>query len=73
VKPQKGKQKSHEPHPVDSDALSERNPNNDEHHAEGANMRTNEEHNSRSSEPESLAPVQVSLMSISIISIADPT
>jgi hypothetical protein len=90
VKPRKGKQKTREPHAVDSDALSEINPSNeqvatgdeegeepgnDEHHAEGANSRTNEQRNSRScaAEPESPAPLLVSLISISIISVADPT
>ncbi|KAN0120713.1 hypothetical protein V8E52_003982 [Russula decolorans] len=74
VKPQKGKRKTREPHPVDSDAPSEINssneqvatgkeeeeePRNHEHHAEGANTRTNAEHNSRScaAEPESPAPL----------------
>ena len=90
VKPQKGKRKTREPHLADSDALSEidssneqvatgaeegEEPRNHEHHAEGANMRTNSEHNSRScaAEPESPAPLLVSLISISIASIADPT
>jgi len=90
VKPRKGKQKTREPHSVDSDALSEMNPGNEqeatgeeereeprnnEHHADGANTRTNEEHNSRScaAEPESPTPLLVSLISISITSIADPT
>ncbi|KAF8501601.1 hypothetical protein F5888DRAFT_1249103 [Russula emetica] len=87
VKPRKGKEKTREPRPVDSDALSEMNPSNvangeeeeeeprnDEHHAEGANTRTNEEHNSRTCavEPESPAPLLVSLISISITSIANP-
>jgi hypothetical protein len=73
VKPLKGKQKTREPHPVDSDALSEINSINgqvvmseeEEHHAEGADTRT--------TEPESPAPLLVSLISISITSIADPT
>jgi hypothetical protein len=74
VKPQKGKQKAREPHPVDSEEEGEE-PRNDEHHAEGSNTRNNEEHNSRTraAEPESPATLLVSLISISIISIADPT
>jgi hypothetical protein len=90
VKRQKGKKKTRESHPMDSDALSEINPSNervvtgeeegeeprnDEPHAEGANTRNNEEHNSRScaAEPESPALLLVSLISISITSIVDPT
>lgn len=71
VKPQKGKQKNREPHPSDSDALSEINPSNeqvasdeeegeepgnDEHHAEGSNTRTNEGHGSRSCAAEPESP-----------------
>lgn len=76
VKPQKGKQRIREYHIVDSDALSEqvatgveegKEPRNDEHHAEGAYMRTDEEHNSSRScaaEPESPALLLVRLISI---------
>lgn len=90
VKPQKGKQKSRGLHPVDSDALSEINPSNeqvatgeeegeesrnDENHEEGASTRTNEEHNSRScaAQLEPFTPLLVSLISISITLVADPT
>jgi hypothetical protein len=85
VKLQKGKQKAREPRPVDSDALSEKDPNNEQvatgeegeepRNDEGPNTRTNDDHNSRScpTEPESPALLLVSLISISITYVADPT
>ena len=90
MKPQKGKQKAREPHPVNSDTLSEisscneqvatgeeegEEPENNEHNAEGADARTDEEQNSRScaAEPESPSPEMVSLVLIFITSIADIT
>lgn len=74
---QKGKQKARESHPVDRDALSEINPSNGQvatSEEEGEEPR-NDEHNSPScaGEPESPAPLLVSLISIFITSIADPT
>jgi len=47
----------------------------DEHHTESTYTRTNEDHKTRScaAEPESPAPLQVGLISISMISVTDPT
>jgi len=79
AKPQKGKQKTRELHPVDSDALSEINPSNEQvatGEEEGEEPRNDEQqHNSQScaTEPESPAPLLVSLISVSITPIADPT
>ena len=79
AKPQKGKQKTRELHPVDSDALSEKNSSNEQvatREEEGEEPRNDEQqHNSQScaAEPESPAPLLVSLISVSIPPIADPT
>ena len=76
VKPQKGKQKKSEPHFTDSDALSDVDPSNKQvvtGEEEGEEPRNDEQHAEGAYMPESLAPLPVSLISISIASIADST
>jgi hypothetical protein len=84
VKARKGKQKACEPSSADNDARSGTNLSSGrvaagekekEDCAEGVHTRTDEDHKSQSypAEPKSSAPLLVSLMSISRISIADPT
>jgi hypothetical protein len=76
VKPQNGKQKTREPHFTDSDALSDIDPSNEQvatGEEEGEEPRNDEHHAEGAYTPESLAPLPVNLISISITSIADST